>query len=158
MARDREKHKAYMKKWHAKNKEAQIAYRKQWREDNPDYQKEHYAKEENRAKKRDWEREYYAKNREKMVKKSSDWAKANRDKVNESQRVNKRMYMAKRRAATPAWNDELVMRMIYEDCPQGHHVDHIIPLNGKNVSGLHVHYNLQWLPAEENIRKSNQWH
>lgn len=56
---------------------------------------------------------------------------------------------------TPAWNDDLVMRMIYEDCPKGHHVDHIVPLNGKNVSGLHVHYNLQWLTAEENMRKSN---
>ena len=68
---------------------------------------------------------------------------------------------AKRRAAklerTPEWNDDLVMRMIYEDCPEGHHVDHIVPLQGETVSGLHVHYNLQWLTAEENIRKSNKW-
>ena len=68
---------------------------------------------------------------------------------------------AKRRSAklerTPEWNDDLVMRMIYEDCPEGHHVDHIVPLQGETVSGLHVHYNLQYLTAEENIRKSNKW-
>jgi hypothetical protein len=70
-------------------------------------------------------------------------------------------HSAKRRAAklqrTPSWADELVIQMIYEDCPEGHHVDHIYPLQGENVSGLHVAWNLQYLTPEENMSKGNRY-
>ena len=42
---------------------------------------------------------------------------------------------------------------MYAFRPRNHHVDHIVPSRGENVSGLHVPWNLQWLPHKDNSKK-----
>lgn len=68
---------------------------------------------------------------------------------------------AKYRAAkinrTPAWADLEKIKEFYLNCPEGYEVDHIIPLQGERISGLHVLENLQYLTATENRQKSNKW-
>lgn len=58
---------------------------------------------------------------------------------------------------TPAWANHEEILNIYINRPEGHHVDHVIPLFGKRVSGLHVETNLQYLTATENFKKNNTY-
>lgn len=68
---------------------------------------------------------------------------------------------AKERAARlqriPLWANLKIIEEFYLNCPPGHHVDHIIPLSGKLVSGLHVIENLQYLLVKDNLSKSNKF-
>ena len=57
--------------------------------------------------------------------------------------------------ATPKWANKKDILKFYKNRPIGYHVDHIIPLKGKNVCGLHTIENLQYLPAVENFKKNN---
>lgn len=67
----------------------------------------------------------------------------------------KKRYLAKKRA-TPVWSEVTEIKMLYEEArAKGKHVDHIIPLQGDLVCGLHVYGNLQLLSSKENRRKGN---
>lgn len=61
---------------------------------------------------------------------------------------------------TPPWVDLQAIAAVYllrdkltQETGIEHHVDHIIPINGKKVTGLHVAANLCVIPATENIRR-----
>lgn len=62
------------------------------------------------------------------------------------------------RQRTPIWANLEKIRLIYLNCPEGMHVDHIIPLKGTSVSGLHIENNLQYLLPKDNISKSNNYY
>lgn len=58
---------------------------------------------------------------------------------------------------TPKWANKDKIKEIYKNRPKGFDVDHIIPLQGKFVSGLHVENNLQYLTVKENRSKYNKF-
>lgn len=64
---------------------------------------------------------------------------------------------AMRLQRVPVWADKEAIKEFYLNCPAGYHVDHEIPLRGKEVSGLHVIENLQYLSAHENMSKGNRY-
>lgn len=79
-----------------------------------------------------------------------------------------RHHAAKRRTVklqrAMAWADTDAIKAIYAEAHRRtretgipHHVDHEIPLQGRLVSGLHVHNNLQILTGSENSKKRNRF-
>ena len=103
---------------------------------------------------------YYLANSDKAKAYSAVWAKAHPDKMS----ANTAIHRAKE--AAPKWLTEAhydEMLAFYTQAKQlelfdgeERHVDHIVPLQGKTVSGLHVPWNLQILTASENISKGNK--
>ena len=91
---------------------------------------------------------------------NKEWAEQNRDKIAASAaRIRARIIQA-----TPAWADWKQIEKFYTLAQKmtrqtgiPHQVDHIVPLNGKNVRGLHVHYNLRVITATENMTKHNRF-
>ena len=62
-------------------------------------------------------------------------------------------YMAKRKNQTPNDVDVKALQNFYLNCPEGHEVDHKIPVS---KGGLHCLENLQYLTISQNRRKSNK--
>ena len=149
MAKDKENQKRLAREWYLRNREKSIERAREWNAENPDKRKQYRDK----------------------------WREANRDQHNAINRAwnakNQHVKTAlegKRRAAkmqrTPKWlssDDLFIIEEAYHLAKLRTeltgilwHVDHILPLQGKTVSGLHVPTNLQVIPATENLKKSNR--
>jgi len=118
---------------------------------------------------------YYHANKGRRSKKMAEWYLRNKTRVAENVVTFRKAnpgWMAKRQAArratvkqaVPAWADLNKIAEIYATCAwltltsgEPWHVDHIVPLQGKTVCGLHCEANLTLLPASENIAKSNRY-
>lgn len=171
------------KELYQENKEQVLAYMKVqgaiYRKNNPEKRLENSYKwrEENRERVREQEkqrrlvnperyksvaRKHYYNNLEKQRTRAKEWRDSNKGLIN--------YYTSKRKAAklqrTPEWlteDDRWMIEQAYELAAQRTaifgfpwHVDHVLPLRGKTVSGLHVPTNLRVIPGVENMRKGNR--
>lgn len=129
------------KKWADKNRQRTVEQARKWRRDNPEKAKAIDKRPHRRAKKKQWARDnaaYFA--------------------VRASER------RAAIRYRVPAWANQKKIDRIYQLAAWGSkasglrlEVDHVIPLQGELISGLHIETNMQILTKEENIRKFNHW-
>ena len=133
------------KQWHLSNKEKRAAYREVYVAATVEHRKKT---------KRKWDEANYEHRRR--------YRKARLPYYTERAR----MRSALKSKATPPWLTQehiLEIRQLYwlaDDLftisGQSYHVDHIVPLKGKDVCGLHVPWNLQILPSDLNLSKSNK--
>jgi hypothetical protein len=156
---------AYNKAYREKNKEKAYQRVKEWRAANPEKWKEQRKR-------------YVKKHSDVVTAKSIRWKKANPERAAEVSRktrlknkarilATKAKHRASKRNRTPIWVDKDHLSLIKEAYELAilrtkmfnfsWHVDHIIPLNGKIVSGLHVIENIQVISGSENLLKNNKY-
>jgi post-segregation antitoxin (ccd killing protein) len=146
---NKEKIKLRNEVWRENNKESIARYEAQYREENKEILNEKA-------------RDYYNSNKLICNIRSRKYRENNPEKFIA---INSKRRAAKVKA-TPEWLTKedfldieelfLCAKMFKLYTGQEYHVDHIVPLQGKNVCGLHVLWNLQILPAKENLSKSNK--
>lgn len=140
-------HRERKREWAKENKKRLAAKAAEWRKANPEKAKQTWQGFHNR-------------NKVKRAAAHAEWAFRNKDK--------RRATSARRKAAklqaTPAWVNWKAVNAIYKNAKKMQeftgipmHVDHIVPLQGANVCGLHWEGNLQVIPASENCAKFNKW-
>lgn len=133
-AENREKETTRIAAWVEANRDRSREIKQAWKVRNPDADKTP---------------ERYAKHAERMR-----WVRKNRPHIHKR---NNSLRRAKVSHATPPWANKTAIKAMYVAArAAGLHVDHVIPLKGKYVSGLHVENNLQLLTPKQNRAKGNR--
>lgn len=169
---------AYMREYYKNNAEEKRQWQRDYRRRNADrvraYDRFRYKRDNLKHLMR--RRRYYRKNRKEILEKSKEYYYTKRDfeKAREAQRRHYEnhkeryeIWRMEKKQRVPVWFSELDqfvsdqacdLREMRNECTGIEwHIDHIIPLKGKKVSGLHVWNNLQVIPAVENLRKGNSY-
>jgi 5-methylcytosine-specific restriction endonuclease McrA len=127
------------------------------------------SRDDIRAYRNEEARKYRSKHHEAYRATQNQWYHKNHDKARdyaneyrkEHPEIN-RVSAAKRRASvkerTVPWSELEAIKEFYKNCPDDMVVDHIIPLKGEGISGLHVLFNLQYLTFEENAKKGRKFY
>lgn len=168
-----EKINATSKKWRAENSDRVRTCNKKWYAENPGYSKKWRAENPEAAEAK--HKKYYTKNSKIIAARGKKWRTENPEAMRAINKKYKRnnpdrlaANNAQRHAAklqrSPKWADKKAILEIYkqaralqEATGEPYHVDHIYPLQGETVSGLHVDYNLRAVPARVNLTKSNSF-
>lgn len=178
-----EREKAKRRGRYQANKEKERAGQALWREKNPTFNTTYY--EANKEKELVRAKSYHANNREEVLRKKKIINAKSETKVKKKEHyeANKETYANRQRVwrSNPEkrgmlraqWASARAKRLqreisldeagrkeiakIFAGCPEGWHVDHIVPLLGETISGLHVPDNLQHLPKWVNHMKGNRW-
>lgn len=168
------------KEYAAANADKLKAYYKEYnatqRANSSEYHRAYY--EANKARKAEYRKAYYEANKERLAAaKKADYEENKDTRLAQKKEYRKRAaaniaYLnASRKKVvkqrTPKWlteHDKLRMKCLYsiaamltKQNEEPWHVDHVIPLQGKVVSGLHVPSNLQVMRGTENISKKNKF-
>lgn len=148
---------------------------RKWKLKNPERKKElNYASAKRcRKQKNAYTKIYQKLHPEKVAARQAQFRVKNPERANEIRREYyyrnreieiQRVQDRQRKERTPKWANTAQIFSIYKlarkiskETGKQHHVDHIIPLKGKTVSGLHVENNLQILTQYENISKGNKF-
>jgi 5-methylcytosine-specific restriction endonuclease McrA len=169
--RRKERRKLYNKEWYVKKKESGHIFKptspeamKKWRIANSDkikeYGKSYYSQNIESIK---LKKINYRKNNKDLIRAyNKEWRSKNPDRCGELSARRR----ARKRYATPKWlteDDYNAIRAFYTEAQRltletgiDHAVDHIHPLLGELVCGLHVPWNLQILTKSENSAKGNR--
>ena len=144
-ARESETRKRYQAAYYQKNKQRLHESNKQWVKNNP----EKFSKIQSKSSKKNIERR-------------REYARKHRAENPSLYNFYCRTRQAKQCNATPKWANYEAIKVKYKERNTmskvkglAYNVDHIVPLQGENVCGLHVPWNLQIITADENIAKSN---